>query len=228
MNDSGIVDIRSSFAQKVQGLLAALILKALLGTLRWERDALAQVKAELSSGRQRIFAFWHGRLLGLPGLGKLVTPISGKQLYILISRHSDGRLIAEAIKWFGIESVAGSSSKGGREAITALLSVAEQGHHLGITPDGPRGPVHECKFGVVALSQKAQLDIVPVAYSVDRKWKLRSWDGMIVPKPFARATLVFGEPILVTEEEDLDQARIRVQNALNAALERADAVWTSL
>jgi lysophospholipid acyltransferase (LPLAT)-like uncharacterized protein len=164
----------------------------------------------------------------LPGLGKLVTPISGKQLYILISRHSDGRLIAEAIKWFGIESVAGSSSKGGREAVTTLLSVAEQGHHLGITPDGPRGPVHECKFGVVALSQKAQLDIVPVAYSVDRKWKLRSWDGMIVPKPFARATLVLGEPILVKEGEDLDQARIRVQNALNTALERADAVWTSL
>lgn len=228
MSDIGAVEIRSSFSQKVQGLLAALLLKLLLGTLRWEKRALAEVREELSSGRQRIFAFWHGRLLGLPGLGKLVTPISGKQLYILISRHSDGRLIAEAIKWFGIESVAGSSSKGGREALHALLSVAEQGHHLGITPDGPRGPVHECKFGVVALSQKAQLEIVPVAYSVDRKWKLRSWDGMIVPKPFARATLVFGEPILVGENEDLDHARIRVQNELNAAMERADAVWTSL
>lgn len=228
MSDTDAVEIRSSFSQKVQGFLAALLLRALLGTLRWEKSAIAEVRAELSSGRQRIFAFWHGRLLGLPGLGKLVTPVSGKQLYILISRHSDGRLIAEAIKWFGIESVAGSSSKGGREAINALLSVAEEGHHLGITPDGPRGPVHECKFGVVALSQKAQIDIVPVAYSVDRKWKLRSWDGMIVPKPFARATLVFGEPILVREEEDLEHARIRVQNALNTAMERADAVWASL
>ena len=164
--------------------------------------------------------FGTGRLLGLPQLGSRIAPLSGKRLHVLISRHNDGRIIAEAVKWFGIKSVAGSSSKGGREAVSSLLAIAENGDHLGITPDGPRGPAHECKFGVVTLSQKAQIEILPVAYSVDRKWKLRSWDGMIVPKPFARATLVFGEPILVNKDEDLELARLRVQAELNKVVER--------
>ncbi len=145
--------------------------------------------------------------------------------YMLISRHGDGRLIAFAIRLLGIHSVAGSSSRGGLAALMELCRRVEAGSDVGFTPDGPRGPRHECKAGVVAVAQRSGAPIIPMSYSTQRRWQLSSWDGMIIPKPFSRGVVVLGEPVKIAPDEDQESARIRVQQALNSITEQADRYW---
>lgn len=144
---------------------------------------------------------------------------------MLISRHGDGRLISFAVRILGIYSVAGSSSRGGLAALIQLSRKIEDGYDVGFTPDGPRGPRHECKAGVVAVAQRSGIPILPMSYSTEKRWQLSSWDGMIVPKPFSRGVMILGEPLVILPDEDQERARVRVQEALNDINERADRYW---
>ncbi len=151
-----------------------------------------------------------------------------RSLYMLISQHGDGRLIAFAIKLLGIQSVAGSSTRRGVAATLELMRRLEEGASIGITPDGPKGPRHVCKKGVVTLAQQAGITVLPVSYSVQDRWIIPSWDRMIVPRPFSRGVVVFGEPLRISPEEDRNEARVRIQESLNGITEKADAYWDSL
>jgi lysophospholipid acyltransferase (LPLAT)-like uncharacterized protein len=51
---------------------------------------------------------------------------------------------------------------------------------------------------------------------------LQSWDKFIVPYPFTRAIFVYGEPIYVARDADVEQARQLVEREMNALAERAD------
>jgi lysophospholipid acyltransferase (LPLAT)-like uncharacterized protein len=215
--------------QIISGALAALIIKVLSLSLRWEKQSIATAKERLAPDTQCIFAFWHDCLLGLPTLYRKTLGESKRKLYVLISKHGDGRLIARAAAWFGVDSIAGSSSRGALGAFLGMVKVAEEeGAYLGITPDGPRGPRHECKRGIVALAQHTKIAIVPATYAVQRCWRLPSWDGMKVPKPFSRAALLFGESIVVSPDEDLEDARARVERSMRELTETAERYWSDV
>ena len=90
---------------------------------------------------------------------------------------------------------------------------------MAITPDGPRGPAQEVQDGVLAMAQKSGVRIVPTSSSA--KWRLfaGSWDRFLIPLPFSRSVMVFGEPIAV---DDMHRAKGELKAALDAAQERAD------
>ena len=203
------------------GSLAAGLIRLLYATIRWEVVAPADEK----DGPRAIYAFWHGRMLMLP---PYYTALKRRPLYMLISQHGDGRLIAFAIKLLGIRSIAGSSSRRGVAATLELLSCLEEGSSIGITPDGPKGPRHVCKKGVVALAQQAQVPIRPITYSVQERWVIPSWDRMIVPRPFSRGVVVLGDLVRFSEGEDENAARLRVEEALNGITARADGHWDAV
>jgi lysophospholipid acyltransferase (LPLAT)-like uncharacterized protein len=71
------------------------------------------------------------------------------------------------------------------------------GTDVAITPDGPRGPLHSYAPGALLLAYRAGVTIVPIVAHVDRAWRLRSWDAFVIPKPFARVTIVYGTPTAV-------------------------------
>ncbi len=213
----------------VLGFLAALVIRVLYATIRWERVNLGPSDPGMLAPEAQIFAFWHGRMLMLPrhymrhrGRRRTARP------YMLISRHGDGRLIAFAIRLLGIHSVAGSSSRGAVTAVLDLLRKAEAGSDIGVTPDGPKGPRGVCKKGIAILAQKSQLPVYPLTYSTKNRWQLRSWDGMIIPKPFSRGVAIRGEPIMVGTDESLESASTRIQVALNEITLRADRYWDAL
>lgn len=202
------------------GCLAAGLIRLLYFTIRWERVALEGAAVDT----QCILAFWHGRMLMLP---RWYEAYHKRLLYILISEHGDGRLIAIAIRLLGIRSVAGSSSRRGVAATLELMRRLEEGSSIGITPDGPRGPPYVCKKGVVTLAQQAGIPIQPLTYSVQNRWVISSWDKMIVPRPFSRGVVILGKAIKVTPEEDRNEARVRIQEAINGITEKADSYWDS-
>lgn len=215
---------RVGFLKTVQiyvfGSLAAGLIRLMYATIRWE----CVMPSGVSLDNQNIFAFWHGRMLMLP---RWYRTREKRPLYMLISQHGDGRLIAFAIKLLGLQSVAGSSSRRGVAATLELMRRLEQGASIGITPDGPKGPRQVCKKGVVTLAQQAGITVQPVSYSVQERWIIPSWDRMIVPRPFSRGVVVLGEPLQILAEEDRNEARVRIQESLNGITEKADAYWDS-
>jgi lysophospholipid acyltransferase (LPLAT)-like uncharacterized protein len=209
--------------QKIAPPLAVVLLWCIHKTLRWKRIELGEPVENWLFSEPRVVAFWHNRQLLLPFVFRYYAKKRPVKFSMLISAHSDGRLIADTVRRLGIESVAGSSSRGGAAASKELVQRLRSGHHIGITPDGPRGPIYEAKLGVVRLGQMAEAAIVPVAYAAEKKWTFKSWDRMFLPKPFSRAVVVVGQAIKVKGDSSVDEELARIQEALNEVTRIADS-----
>jgi lysophospholipid acyltransferase (LPLAT)-like uncharacterized protein len=98
----------------------------------------------------------------------------------------------------------GSSSRRGAAALVGLRRALREGKDAAITPDGPRGPRYVVQPGVVKLAQASGVKIVPLHVTYGSAWRLRTWDGFVIPKPFSRITVTFGE--LIAVPKDLDEA----------------------
>ncbi|MCO6431857.1 MAG: lysophospholipid acyltransferase family protein [Deltaproteobacteria bacterium] len=179
----------------------------------------------------RVIVFWHnGQIIMVISAKELFGHLKRRKIYTLISPHSDGRIIASVARRFKIDSVAGSSSKRGGPASRELVEKALGGSHVAITPDGPRGPVYEMKPGAVRISQLSGAWIVPLGVAADRCWRLKSWDRMIVPKPFARIALVVGAPIEVPEQLEgsrFDEIRMKVEEQMNSLMKEAESYFNA-
>ncbi len=166
-----------------------------------------------------ILAIWHGRLLMLPMFrnGK-------KPLIALISGHRDGQIISKVASLFGIQTVVGSTSKGGMRALRELMRFARDGHSLFVTPDGPRGPRQRSSEGIVDLARLTGLPILPATMSAGRATNLNSWDRFLVPWFFDRVVIRWGEPIRMSPDDDKAQVLARLDAALNAVQNEADTL----
>ena len=201
------------------GNLAALLLWLIFRSLRWQRDDLKELRGK----GPFIAAFWHGRQLILGPL--CTTALPDENIQVLISSHADGRVIARAVSWFGLGSVPGSSTRGGMEATRKLIRFLKHGAVVAITPDGPKGPLYKSKDGVVMLASLAHAPIYPMSISADRVWRFKSWDKMILPKPFSKAVCVVGKPIYIDSNVDsFDAAREVIDAALIEVTTISDAL----
>ena len=177
------------------------------------------IRDELEAeGKGFIYTFWHGRQVFLAYLHQ------GGKVRPLISQSRDGELIARVCHSFGLEPVRGSSSKGASAALRQLVEAVQSGAHLGITPDGPRGPLREIHPGVIFVARKTGRPIVPMAFGARKKWIFKSWDEFLVPKPFNRIVMVYGEPIWVKPTDDIAEKTKELQTSLNFVMKEADRV----
>jgi hypothetical protein len=141
-----------------------------------------------------VLTLWHGQMHPLLWAHRQPTGV-------LISEHRDGEIIARIVGTFGFFGVRGSSSRGGTRALLEAVQVLKRGADMAITPDGPRGPRHSFAAGALVLAYRAGVPVVSLVAHVDRKWQLRSWDGFEIPKPFARVTIEYGDPIYLNEAD---------------------------
>ena len=188
-------------------------------TLRFEIDDRAGVIGTPPNDRY-IGALWHNRLLLLPFVVKRYLP--GRRGAALISPSGDGALLADLVERFDFQVVRGSSSRKGATAIRQLADVIASGQDVVITPDGPRGPAYELGQGIVFLAQRSGAAVVPINMEYTSCWRVRSWDRFILPKPFSKVRVTFGEPFRVTPtttEEDFESERRRLQEAMMQLVE---------
>lgn len=166
-----------------------------------------------------VIALWHGQLF------PLAFYMRDRGIVVLVSGSRDGEIIARVNARFGYRGIRGSSSKGGREALIEMIAALKRGDAVAVTPDGPRGPPHKFQPGALIASMRAQAPIVPYVMKADRVWRFKSWDGFQVPKPFARVTIVYGEPTVVGGESAADAVAEapRIESLLQAAQQIADA-----
>ena len=118
---------------------------------------------------------------------------------VIISDHKDGEIIARVISFFGIGAIRGSSSKGAVKALAQSFRELKSGTDVIITPDGPRGPYHSVADGAVVIAQKQNAPIQILNYEASKFWQLKSWDKMIIPKPFSKISYTLSPPFSVTD-----------------------------
>ena len=152
-----------------------------------------------------ILASWHNRTLYCGHFFRRRLAGSGVRIAALASLSKDGEVFARVARRWGFDVVRGSTSRAGLSAFRQMHRLLKRDRiSVGTTPDGPRGPMQVAQPGTVMLARTSGAPILPIAYAVDRFWRLRSWDRFVIPKPFARAVMVIGEPIRVTREQVLD------------------------
>jgi lysophospholipid acyltransferase (LPLAT)-like uncharacterized protein len=201
---------------------SSIVLRILNWTLRKEYRKEEYPQEFWNQGRQIIVAFWHQRLLMMPFLR-----VQGK-FGMMISQHRDGEWIARTVKRFGIDSVRGSTTRGGLSALRGMIRFFRAGGSLAITPDGPQGPRHVVQTGVVELARQTGAPILPVTYSAFPRKVFGSWDHFILPFPFGKVVYIWGEPLWVapeTNKEELEEARLQLQDRLRQITEEADHVF---
>ncbi len=200
--------------------LAALLIRLLGLTLRYEDRADPGVTPGHLIRGASVFAFWHRSMICC------AHRFRNLQIAILISPSFDGELIARTLKLLGFLPVRGSSSRGGAAGLRGLQQVYATGHCCSITADGPRGPVYVAKPGTARLANcvgELTVDGKPSGTWVgcfhnqpERAWELRSWDRFMIPKPFSR--VVFAWPAHVPAGEVTTET---VQAALDRAVQMA-------
>ncbi|MCR6570422.1 lysophospholipid acyltransferase family protein [Campylobacter insulaenigrae] len=156
-----------------------------------------------------VILFWHGRLALMP-FAYLKMGIKGKKAYVMISHHKDGEIIARNISFFGLNTLRGSTSKGALTVLKKSFRILDQGDDIIITPDGPRGPFHSISDGSVMIALKKRVSLFLLNYEASSYWEFKSWDKMILPKPFSKITYRLSEEIKI-ENLNLEEAKVLIK-----------------
>ena len=133
--------------------------------------------------------FWHGRL----------ALMSFAYVHWWKNGQNPQRRAKVMISFFGIGAIRGSSSKGAVKALAQSFRELKSGTDVIITPDGPRGPYHSVADGAVVIAQKQNAQIQILNYEASKFWQLKSWDKMIIPKPFSEISYTLSPPFSVTD-----------------------------
>jgi lysophospholipid acyltransferase (LPLAT)-like uncharacterized protein len=162
--------------------MGAALIRGIARTMRYETRGQEAVDALYREGGHAITAFWHAQQLMIP------FGYRGPGAHVLISQHGDGEIIARIIARFGHGAVRGSSTRGGANALRALIKLARSGQDVAVTPDGPKGPRHVAKLGVIQLAKASGLPIVPIAFACSKKNSLRAGTATWSPIRFRQAS----------------------------------------
>lgn len=184
----------------------------------WGATLRFEVSAESLKNLTKIdepvaFVLWHNRLFLVSEVFRRYR--QKRPVYGLVSASKDGAWLDAFFSLVGISSVRGSSSRLGREAVTAMVSVMKAGHDIGITPDGPRGPLYDFKAGGLIVARRAHAPILLLGGEFKSAWQFKSWDRFYLPKPFSRV-VVHCELIPAAEMADRDESTSRLRERLLA------------
>jgi lysophospholipid acyltransferase (LPLAT)-like uncharacterized protein len=208
--------------------LTAVIVASLGTTLRIRVVGVERLAPLWIARQPLIYAVWHGRMVMMPWLNAWLRRTRGaRRVVVLASRSRDGEIVSRYVERFGLATVRGSSSRGGAGALRQLIAAVRAGEDIAVVPDGPRGPRCQLQPGVVALAALTGAPIVPLAFAARPARRLGSWDEQVIPFPFARSSVVFGEPLSVLRDADRARAAKDVERALNDTTADADRLVAS-
>lgn len=212
-----------SWGQALAAGAGGAVLDALMRTTSVRTEGEENFRQFWDAGKPVVFSLWHGRLL------PCTYHHRGQGVATLVSQHRDGEYITRLVagKW-GYTVVRGSSTRGGVEAVAEMIRLVKRGQSLAITPDGPRGPREKMKPGPILIAQRTGAPIIPVASGASRAWFFGGWDRFLVPKPFARLQIAYGEPVFVPRKVDEDEITAigeELERRMGALMRRVEERW---
>ena len=215
--------LRSEPSYRFFAFLASIYIRFVFLTCKWETLGKEIPESYIKDKKPFIVCFWHGRL----GMLACAWTWKDRPFRMLMSTHRDGLLIARTVSHFGITWIAGSTQRGGTEALRGLIKTLRNGETIGITPDGPRGPSQVASIGVVTLAKLAKVDLVPITFSTSRRRLLKTWDRFHLPLPFGRGLFIWGDPISPPtsgDETEMESVRQQLETEMTALQNKADGL----
>ena len=214
--------LKSDTSIRIVGRIGSVAVWLLLKSIRWRTIDKGGLRALQTSEEPVIFANWHCRLIGA---FDMIRPYAIKGV---VSPSTDGKLISSVVGPLGIRTIWGSSNRNTIGAYREMRKSLKSGEHIGITPDGPRGPARMAAPGTLALAKASGARIIPIAWSASRLTRLDTWDRFVVPKPFSSGVQLWGAPISVpasANDAALEKARLKFEDALNELTAEADGCF---
>ena len=176
-----------------------------------------------AAGKPVVLLLWHGRMFFAPHFFR------GSRVVPLISPSRDGEVLVQlARQWGHKKFLRGSSSHSMVGAWKDMKTELATGGAMIIVPDGPRGPYRTLKAGGLRLAQETGAYGVTISFSARRKKILSSWDRFLLPLPFSRIVVVFGDPFTIPpglRGEAFEAERSRVERLLIDTDEKADTFF---
>lgn len=214
---------KQMWLQKFLPFVGALYLRFVYLTSK-KVELNKQYAEDFVSGKVNMLGcFWHGRLCLAPFTWKL-----GKYpVDMLISNHTDGKMISDAIGHLKIGTIVGSTGKGGTTALKKIVSTLRDQNSVCYTPDGPRGPRYIAASGGIMAAKLAKAPMIPAGLSCRFAIRFSSWDHFLLPLPFNKIAIVWGEPIFIPQKSDASDIEIyqqKLQDSLNSLTEQADDI----
>lgn len=164
-----------------------------------------------------VFAHWHGDELALAPYYVF------RRLAVLTSLSTDGTIMSSVLRLLGYRVFRGSSSRGGARGLLALIRCVSEGGQAALAVDGPRGPLHEVKAGIVELCVRTGRPVVAARTRARHAWYIRNaWNRSYIPKPFAIVEVHVSDPLLPVDWKRLghDQKDEAVAAMRSAVQER--------
>ena len=205
---------KSKFTLSVISKIAYWYIKFVKMTTKWDLRGVQSFYDNLEKYGSVIFIAWHGRAPMIPPFWD-----RRKKLKALVSPHRDGQLIAAMLRGFGIDTIDGSSNENAKGAAVAIMKELKNGTTIAIIPDGPRGPSMTMSLSPVYYAQKASIPVIGVTYSIKNSAIVeKSWDKMLIPRPFSKGICAVTEPFLIptdASKQQLEEYRIKIEDSLN-------------
>ncbi len=145
--------------------------------------------------------------------------------WVIISNSNDGDMQTYLFGRLGFPAIRGSTNRGGVRAAVEAIRTLKSGNSMAMTPDGPKGPSGVVQGGVMTMAVKSGAGLVPVGISARPSFRVKSWDRYLIPLPFARAIVIFGDPIYVAKhatEAEIEAARLKLETEIHRLESEAD------
>ena len=199
------------------------MLRLLFATIRLRTED----RLGFSTGRYDkpvVICFWHNRILAITISFLRCYPHRRRRgVTVLTSASKDGEILAGVARGLGMNSVRGSSSRRGTQALLGLVHRVEAQEDVAITPDGPRGPRYTLGPGAILLAQKTGAVIAPMHAKFSHCLRLKTWDGFAIPLPFSRIDVTVDPMIEVPPEltnEEFESIRKKVETVLRESVDQ--------
>jgi len=190
-------------------------------TLRLYEEGKDIEQKLLDEGKPHVLNVWHGRLPYLAYYYRK-TP---ERFMPLVSPSADGETVSRVLAMFGYRPVRGSSYKSPVPSLRTLARGLRAGFVPGLIADGSRGPVYKLQSGSLSLSKLTGSAAVPLTVSFSRYWTLGTWDRLMIPKPFSKVVVIYGEPVYLSRdcgEEEMELKRVELETRLLSITKSAD------
>jgi lysophospholipid acyltransferase (LPLAT)-like uncharacterized protein len=197
-------------------------------TTRWRKINLDQAKRVWAGKGPVIACVWHGRFFLTHAAWAIGR--GGQPAKFLVSQSREGGTTQHATRAVGAGVIRGSSNKagkdkGGSSALREMLRHLEAGGCIGLTPDGPKGPRMRASLGALQLAKLSGAPLLPLAWSTHWRVTMKSWDRLILPLPFGRGAIVYGQLVHVPRHADaatMEQCRAALEAEMNRIAAEAD------
>lgn len=206
-----------------QGNMLALYHRILARTVRWQIEGQVNISKAMVSKRPLLWLFWHEQLSIY--VTYLVRFVGGEKFTIVtLGGDPRGDVLSTFAATLGATpygvDMQGNPMAAGRKVLR-IIEAMKGGKDSFLAPDGPDGPAFTPKAGASFLARKAEAAVIPVGGFTRAGYALRRWDNYLVPLPFARLHMVFGEPIFINRRDKDEVVTEKIVGALTAVYQQA-------